>query len=58
MAKKKHKVGLNCSNGLNDDLAKEIVQYAIQCYEFKEVKFIVANLIITGIILVCQHLNA
>ena len=27
MAKKKHKVGLNCSNGLNDDLAKEIVQY-------------------------------
>ncbi|MGG7207687.1 hypothetical protein ACSW96_09580 [Clostridium perfringens] len=27
MSKKKHKVGLNCSNGLNDDLAKEIVQY-------------------------------
>ena len=27
MAKGKHKVGLNCSNGLNDDLAKEIVQY-------------------------------
>lgn len=27
MAKGKHKVGLNCSNGLNDDLVKEIVQY-------------------------------
>ncbi|HAT4307380.1 hypothetical protein [Clostridium perfringens] len=27
MTKKKHSVGLNCSNGLNDDLAKEIVQY-------------------------------
>ncbi|WP_283704231.1 hypothetical protein [Clostridium perfringens] len=27
MAKKKHKVGLNCSNGLNDNLAKEIVDY-------------------------------
>lgn len=27
MAKKKHSVGLNCSNGLNDELAKEIVDY-------------------------------
>ena len=27
MTKKKHSVGLNCSNGLNDELAKEIVDY-------------------------------
>lgn len=27
MAKKKHSVGLNCSNGLNDELAKKIVDY-------------------------------